>query len=111
MKYFSVYLLLFCGFFLSCSSDCSKSDWIGTFTKISEDCANSTPIFSNSISIVNGSCHNCVSIILGDNLIFDGNCEATTDDSLFGEVIRTLQGSTLIVSIPLLECSTTYTKQ
>jgi len=114
MKYFCNYIILFVGItILSCSSDeCSQDGWVGTFTKTNEDCDNGgVPLFEDSATYFEGSCDNCVSTSAKKDLMFDENCSITIETPLFGDLITTLDGNTLRVSAPLLNCSATYVKQ
>ncbi len=111
MRSLIVALLISSCLLLGCSEDCSKPDWIGTFIKDNEICGNSTPIFSNSITITDGGCFNCIEFNSFEILKFDGNCTVISEGDLFGDVIRTLEGNTLNVSMPFLDCSANYVKQ
>jgi len=97
----------------SCSSDgCSQADWVGTYNKIDEDCDNGgTPLFEDFATLVAGSCGNCISDGSFSLTINEEDCSVTLETPLFGDLIYTLDGNTLNVSAPLINCSATYEKQ
>ncbi len=108
------FLVLFIGFsFTRCSTDeCKQSDWVGTFIKTNEVCDNGgVPLFEDSIAYFAETCANCISSGSTKIFEFDENCSFTIETPLFGELITTLDGTTLRVSAPLLNCSATYEKQ
>ena len=97
----------------SCSSDgCSQSDWVGTYIKINEDCDNGgTPLFENDTFLEAGTCDNCISYGSNNYLIVEEDCSVTLETPLFGDLIYKLDGNTLSISAPVINCFATYEKQ
>ena len=97
----------------SCSSDdCSQSDWVGSYTKINEDCDNGeTPLFEDDTFLAVGSCDNCISTGSISLPINEDDCSVILETPLFGDLIYKLDGNSLSVTAPLINCSALYEKQ
>jgi len=80
--------------FASCKDDgCSQSDWIGTYSIDSEDCADPNVTLDQTIVIAAGSTDETINIAGGDVSF----TECSASDSTFFPISWTLDGNTLTV--------------
>lgn len=97
---------------IGCSSEpCSRDAWIGTYSKISEDCDNvGAPFFEQTRTLEAGVCPSCLDNGSSIDLLVTEDCTAVMQ-SQFGDITMTLDGDMMTVAAPSVNCFATYEKQ
>ncbi len=105
------FLFLFAFGITSCTEyGCSTSDWIGTYDKIIDDKCNSV-FYNYNLTITEGTCEDCISIGATTDLIINQNCTIDRKSTTLGNIVMSLDGNFLKISVPDVNCFVTYRKQ
>lgn len=110
---YSVFILL--GIFTlsvsSCTKNgCSRSDWVGIYEKEMVSCS-VDPFFDEEFTLNAGPCSSCVNFDAANVVEIDEDCSLRQESKVYGDIIMTLEGDVLNVSVPQLNCTAMYRRK